>query len=178
VGKGYVAPPVTPKGIPPLPARADGKGAAKTTGNPANTVSPPDGKKTADCGKQPPKDCPQQQPPGDGTKGTEGCNKGDCKTGCKDGKTGCKEGTEGCNKGGCKGGKAGGNSGGDPGTLPGGNTGGNTGGQSDQIVGRHGPYARIDRANEVAAYYRGLGYSAEVKYLGTVDNREYAVDVR
>jgi len=45
------------------------------------------------------------------------------------------------------------------------------------VRGQHGPYARIDRANEVANYYRNRGYNARVVYLKTVDDREYAVDV-
>ncbi len=51
-------------------------------------------------------------------------------------------------------------------------------GLDPSVRGRHGPYVRIDRANEVAAHFRSLGYNAEVVYLGTVDFREYAVDVR
>ena len=42
---------------------------------------------------------------------------------------------------------------------------------------RYGPYATIRRANEVANYWRDRGYNARVIYLGTVDYREYAVDV-
>lgn len=92
--------------------------------------------------------------------------------------TGCdKKGKTGCKKGGGKGCDKGGDGGGDTGGTTGGTTGGDTGGQIDRNVGRHGPYVRIDRANDVAAYYRGLGYRAQVVYLGTVDYREYAVDV-
>ena len=43
--------------------------------------------------------------------------------------------------------------------------------------GRYGPYATIRRANEVANYFRNLGFNARVFYGGTVDYREYYVDV-
>jgi hypothetical protein len=42
---------------------------------------------------------------------------------------------------------------------------------------RFGPFATLRRANEVANYWRNQGYNAQVIYLGTVDYREYAVDV-
>jgi hypothetical protein len=43
--------------------------------------------------------------------------------------------------------------------------------------GRYGPYATIRRANEVANYFRSLGFDAQVIYGGTLDYREYYVDV-
>jgi hypothetical protein len=42
---------------------------------------------------------------------------------------------------------------------------------------RYGPYVTIRRANEVANYFRRLGYNARIIYLGTLKYREYAVDV-
>jgi len=49
--------------------------------------------------------------------------------------------------------------------------------QNRSEAGRKGPFVRIDRANEVAAHYQSLGYSTSIAYLGTLDYREYAVDV-
>jgi hypothetical protein len=43
--------------------------------------------------------------------------------------------------------------------------------------GRYVPYATIRRANEVANYFRSLGFDAQVIYGGTLDCREYYVDV-
>jgi hypothetical protein len=43
--------------------------------------------------------------------------------------------------------------------------------------GRYGPYATIRRANEVANYFRSLGFDAQVIYGGTLDYREYYIDV-
>ena len=42
---------------------------------------------------------------------------------------------------------------------------------------RYGPYATIRRANEVANQYRRGGYNAQVIYAGTLEFREYYVDV-
>jgi hypothetical protein len=40
---------------------------------------------------------------------------------------------------------------------------------------RYGPYATIRRANEVANYFRRLGYNARVITGGTLDSRVYYV---
>ena len=44
---------------------------------------------------------------------------------------------------------------------------------------RFGPYATVDRANQVANYARRLGYNAQVIYAGCFycGTREYYVDV-
>jgi hypothetical protein len=43
--------------------------------------------------------------------------------------------------------------------------------------GRYGPFATLRRANEVAHYYRTLGFDAQIIYGGTFEYREYYVDV-
>jgi hypothetical protein len=42
---------------------------------------------------------------------------------------------------------------------------------------RYGPYVTMRRANEVANYFRRRGYNARVITGGTLDSREYYVNV-
>jgi hypothetical protein len=43
--------------------------------------------------------------------------------------------------------------------------------------GRHGPYVTHYRASQVAAQFRSRGYNASVFTGGTINNRQYYVDV-
>jgi hypothetical protein len=44
---------------------------------------------------------------------------------------------------------------------------------------RFGPFATVDRANQVANYFRRMGYNASIHYAGSylAGTREYYVDV-
>jgi hypothetical protein len=44
---------------------------------------------------------------------------------------------------------------------------------------RFGPFATVDRANQVANYFRRMGYNARIYYAGSylAGTREYYVDV-